>query len=369
MRTRWWLYLLLSLCLVSDAAQAQMLPPCPQRDSVVELPRSNINVACLEEVIQASEGLPFAFTALAAADDGRLYAARPLTGEILALTDGNGDGLPEQPETVLDGLQRPSALAYAEGALYIVDATRVLRLRADDLEIIIDDLPDRSALWSGGILVHAGRLIVGVGGACFYPNEACPVDESSGQVLSFDLNGGDRRVLARGFRQPQAIGVYDGDLWVGDGASPDTDVPFSDALYRVNTEQSSPAIRLATHSTPLSLFSYEGAAFPELQGQLLLLLGGARRTATIRGPEIIALTPLPGGNWQALTLVPHDAVTAPGDPVVFDPRVGYSNPPAARLNQRAAGFWPHHLYAMTVSPEGWLYVSVSDGRIMALRPR
>lgn len=373
MKTGWWLFFLLSLWLASDGAQAQMLPPCPQRDSLVELPRSNINLICLEEVIQETEGLPFAFTGLAAADDGTLYAARPLTGEIIALRDGDGDGLPEQPEIVLDGLQRPSALTYAESALYIVDETRVLRLQAGILETIVDDLPYESALWPGGILLHADRLIVGVGAACFHANETCPADDRGGQLISYDLNGGDRQVLARGFRQPQAIGVYDGELWVGDVAPPGTEALFADALYRVepgtNAEDHLPTIRLVTQSTPMSLLTYNGAAFPELQGQLLLLLGGARRTATIRGPEIIALSPLPDGNWQALTLVPHDAVTAPGDPLVFDPEAGYSNPPAARLNQRDAGFWPHHLYAMTVSREGWLYVSVSDGRIMALRPR
>ncbi|HLV37403.1 MAG TPA: hypothetical protein VKY59_19950, partial [Spirillospora sp.] len=72
---------------------AQELPPCAQRPTFRDPPWIDGLRYCLENVIHEPEAGELGFTALAAAPDGTLYAARPLHGQVLAITDTNGDGL------------------------------------------------------------------------------------------------------------------------------------------------------------------------------------------------------------------------------------------------------------------------------------
>ncbi len=83
----------------------------------------------MEEVINDPTLGELAFTALAAAPDGTLYAARPLAGEVWALADTNGDFLPDTPHLVADGLTLPNGLDYHDGALYISGGSHVYRLQ------------------------------------------------------------------------------------------------------------------------------------------------------------------------------------------------------------------------------------------------
>ena len=45
------------------------------------------------------------------------------------------------------------------------------------------------------------------------------------------------------------------------------------------------------------------------------------------------------------------------------------NTPLQKLHYQASGFWPHRPLGVTVSREGWIYISVGGGQIYALRPR
>ena len=38
------------------------------------------------------------------------------------------------------------------------------------------------------------------------------------------------------------------------------------------------------------------------------------------------------------------------------------------IHYQGSGFWPHRPLDVTVSVEGWIYVSVGGGRILVLRP-
>ena len=59
--------------------RAQDLPPCGERSHVVLSPWTDSSHWCLEEVLHDDSGV-LTFTALAAGDDGTLYATRPLQG-------------------------------------------------------------------------------------------------------------------------------------------------------------------------------------------------------------------------------------------------------------------------------------------------
>src|SRR5690606_6807251 len=111
-------------------AEAQELTvPCWWRDTDLSQPWISADIPCLEEVINDPMLGELAFTALAAAPDGSLYAARPLAGEIWRLVDTNDDWLPDTPELVADGLTLPNGLVYAGDALYVSGGANLYRLR------------------------------------------------------------------------------------------------------------------------------------------------------------------------------------------------------------------------------------------------
>ncbi|MBL8155517.1 MAG: hypothetical protein JNM70_15145, partial [Anaerolineae bacterium] len=121
-----------------------------------------------------------------------------------------------------------------------------------------------------------------------------------------------------------------------------------------------PAYTFETHSRPLGIAAYMGAAFPHLAGSLLVVLGGSSNQAHLLG--------------YTLTTVQFDAAGEPvGDHVIL-PEIPTDNPAwrgldIQKIHYQASGFWPNRPLDVAVSPEGWIYVSLSAGRIWALRPR
>lgn len=389
------LTLLLSLCLALPAA-AQDLPPCTERPGVQTLPRANPAYYCLEFAMQErSSGDELSFTALAFGPGGLLYATRPLTGEVFALLDEDGDGLPEVSQRIASGLDLPNALAYdaASDALYIAGGARIDRYRpGEPLVTLVDDLPAGTGLWTGGLLVHDGWIYVGLGAPC----EACKFDDPErGAILRFDLQGQQRSVIARGLRQPLALAWFEDALWATDIARfAAMATPQLDELNRIEpgghygapycqgannapdlpgdfdcAQALPPRLTLPTQSFPAALAPYTGAAFPHLQGRLLLLLGGSFTAPDPRGSEVLAITLEEEGRATFSALLPYDDSITPGGDYAYRPARGYANGSTALLTRRGASFWPLRLLGMAVSPQGWIFLSVSDGQIFALRPR
>jgi glucose/arabinose dehydrogenase len=372
------------------AADSPALPPCDRRPHFIDPPWVSVAYYCAEEVVDDPDGGILAFSALAVGNDGTLYATRPLTGQLLALTDTNGDRLPDSPRVIASGLTLPNGLAYADGALYIVGGSNVDRLRDGQLERLVNDLPTGSGFWNGSIAFGPdARLYVSTGAAC---DHCLGSDPQRGAVLSFAADGSDRRLEAVGLRAPTDL-LFRGDtLWLVDSARDHIDSPGSryDELNRFvpgsrplnfgwpfclgaenlpdfpagtsfDCELSvPPAYTFETHSRPLGIAAYTGEAFPHLTGSLLVVLGGSSNQAHLLG--------------YTLTTVQFDPSGQPvGDHVIL-PEIPSDNPAwtgldIQKIHYQASGFWPNRPLDVAVSPEGWIYVSLSAGRIWALRPR
>ncbi|NWG15725.1 MAG: PQQ-dependent sugar dehydrogenase [Chloroflexi bacterium] len=376
------LVLLLMLALAGTVG-AQDLPPCLQRPTFVDPPQVNGVLWCLEEVIRDESAGELAFTALAAAPDGTLYAARPLYGQVLALTDGDGDGLPEAARLAAEGLTLPNGLAYYDGALYIAGGAFIYRLAGDAVEVLVDDLPSGAGFWTGGLTVGPDeRLYVATGGPCDY---CLPDDPARGAILSFGLDGGDRRIVATGLRQPGDVAFLNGALWTTDTArSGLAGVADLDELNRVTpgaffgwpycvgpdnrpdwpgdfdcAAAARPALAFPTHSTPVGLAAYTGEPFSNIAQTLLVVLNGSYNRAALAG--------------FALAVVRFDEAGDPtGYEVILPEQADKNNPPGLTLQDlqyRGSGLWPRRPLDVTVSAEGWIYLSVDGGRILALRPR
>jgi glucose/arabinose dehydrogenase len=364
-------------------SQAQDLPPCAERPTFIDPPQVNGNLWCLEQVIQDDSGGELAFTALAAAPDGTLYAARPLHGQILALNDTDGNGLPDSPHVVADGLTLPNGLVYHDGVLYVSGGSHIYRLNDDKVETLVDDLPTGTGFWTGGITVgEDGRLYVAIGAPCDWCE---PDDPTRGAILSFNLDGGDRQIVARGLRQPADVTFLNGVLWTADTARDGlADTPDLDELNRVEpgaffgwpycigqdnrrdwpsdvfncADAVPPALVFPTHSAPLGLAAYTSDTFPVIKNSLLVVLRGSYNQAALHG---FALAVVTFGNMHTPT----------GYRIIVPERVDKTDPPGRELERllyRGSGTWPHYMFDVTVSSQGWIYFSSGGGRILVLRP-
>ncbi len=342
--------------------------------------RFNVRIGfCLEVVIEDDSAGELGFTALAMGDGGTLYAARPLRGEVFALTDSTSDGLPDQPRLLLEGLDTPSALAFADGTLYVVAGTQVLAWRDGTLRVLIDDLPT-GGIWHGGLVVHDGTLYVGVSAAC----DTCD-DRTRGLVLAYDLSSGARRVFARGLREPRALGVVDGTLWAGDIApyaylgklgmdelnaleeGGDYGFPRCIGIEGDCDGTHAPRYRFPAQAQPYALLTYTGAAFPEWRGDLLVLLAGTPHTPNPLGYQLLAIR-RQGDTSAVLYAISPYHEHGFNNEEVYDGANIWLNRTAGGLAKQGYSFYPHHAYGLVQSPEGWLYLSVGGGGIYALRP-
>lgn len=374
------LLLLMSVLVFAPAlARAQELPPCGERPTTLANPWVDFDRYCAERVIDAPESGRFGFTALAFMPDGRLFATRPLTGELVSLSDGNGDGLPEQAQVVAGGMTLPNGLTYHNGALYISGGAHLYRWQDGELMTLVEDLPSGAGLWTGGVAVGPDeRLYVSTGAPC---DLCAPDDPDRGAVLSFALDGSDRQRVAGGLRAPADLTFVNDVLWTVDTASDFQTTPDMDELnivtpgadfgwpYCVGADGvmllpgradcdgvTPPAFSLPTHSTPVGLAYVESATFPALEGKLLVVLQGSNNEAYMQGYALVAVDP-------AQPDAPYTLVV-PSYPDDYRPRFSLQD-----LNVRTSGVWPQRPFDVAVSPEGWVYLSISDGRIIALRPR
>ena len=373
----------LLLTAASALADGSALPACYNRPTFRDPPWVDTERFCAELVYQSAHNEALALAALAVAPDGTLYAASPLRGEVWALRDSDGDQLPDDAQLVVSGLTLPSGLDWGGDALYITGGPNIWRLPAgaQGAKTLVTDLPLLPGQWGGDLVVGAdGELYVSLIAPC----AACdPGDAPS--ILAMAPDGSQRRVLARGLRQPTGLALRDGELWATDSA-PRARPQQGDALDELNRvtpgahfgwpwclgaqrrpalpgalaceQTQAPALSLPTGSQPLGLAHYDHDALPGLQGALLLTLHGSRHRVDLRGYALAAITfDAQGQPLPPQVILPQQ--TSAAFDSFFTVRV---------MNYRGSGFWPGRPLDVAVSPEGWLYVSMTGGRILALRP-
>ncbi|NLT16828.1 MAG: hypothetical protein GXY11_04300, partial [Clostridiales bacterium] len=288
----------------------------------------------------------------------------------------------------------PIALTVHDDSLYVLTADQVLRLdRAPDAAwdapvVLIDDLPVSTGFWPSSLAVGPdARLYLSLGAAC---NACVQTDERLGALLSYDLDGSDEQIVARGFRTAAdfAWNPETGALWIADSgrvtppdsdfqprdelnhvvpgahygfphcygvALPDDSLPAPDETFCESTV--TPRLSFPYQSNPTGLTFYEGAAFPRWQGDLIIVLNGSWNLPAPAGYAVLI-----NGFEQ-------------GQPDGTETYIAPTNEPAAPVltlseySITGRGFFPDHPYDVAVSPEGWIYVSTFEGRLYRFRPR
>lgn len=372
--------LLLTGLMFPAGAQERPELPCFWRPTSLTEPWLSADVPCMEQVAWPPELDAGAFTSLAMSPDHVLYAASPLTGEVMRFTDEDGDGLPESPEAWLSGLVRPMALAWWDDALYIYGGDTISRHTDDGLSVIVPDVPG-DAVHAGGMAIGrlAGepeaRIYIGVNAAC--PSCETGLD-TGGVILSYALGGGEPVFVANGLYRPTELTVWRGELYAVDSAPAAQNVADPSALGRdeLNLIQPGrfygfpecaagsscegsigPIYTLPYGTRPTGLAGYDGADMPALTGNLLLTLGGIDMGMDTAGYQLAALD-LETGLLRTLSPSPN----LPGDP-------RYEALSTNELNWRGVGLYPLRPLDIIVDDRGWAFIALGSGRILAFRPQ
>jgi len=378
----------LTLCLVAlfvwsgwgalTSAAAQNDPPC--RPGVRWLFRPAD--MCAEDVLTefAAQGID-SVGALDFGPDGALYFASPAQRAIMRMAP-DGEGYYGAPEVFVGDLpEAPIGLSYdAESAAWYASGDTMLwRLREGDApETLVSGLPGGAGGWLGNVRVGPDRrLYVTKGASC----EACvETDPLRATLISFTLDGGDMRVEAAGLRDAFdfAWNPADGSLVIVEGerpslpaelnvlradrsAAPDFGWPFCDAngapvagIPGVDTlrcaETIRPALTLDPESRPMGLLLYDGAAFPQYHGGLLLTLAGSWNATSIAGYELHLVRFDGSGSATSERILPFS---------------GRSTSDASLIR---SSFYPYHLTGLALDERGWIYAGVAEGRIYRFRP-
>ncbi len=377
----WQILLFVVLLSLPVHTAAQVLPPCTSRPAFIRSPVMDASVGCVELVVADEEGGELAFTALAVDDAGTLYATRPLTGEVFAITDSDDDGLPDEMRVIASGLTRPNSLIYTEGALYVAGGAHIYRIDADGtLTTLVDDVPSGNGNWTGGIAIGDGRIYVGTGAPC---HRCIPESDERGAIVSYALAGSDQQIVATGFYAPNGLLFHNGALWVVDSGRTGLNAnALVDELNIVTpgghygwpycygdsivdrtlnndfdcSQTEVPIVTFPPFSRPIALTPYRGDALPSLQDTLLVVMAGVITDVEQVGFRIVAVqVPDTGDDITTRRVIPT---------MQYEEFFGSFQ----ALNFQGNGFWPHSPLGVAVSPEGWVYVSIGGGRIIAVRP-
>lgn len=340
---------------------------------------------CAETIIEGltSQGIA-SVAGLTFGPKGTLFFARPATGEIIRL-DPDAHNFFMPPKVFASNLPEPPVgIAYDPkgDAWYVSGDTTITRLSdpdhdgvAEKHEVIVSGLPGGVGGWLGNIRIGPDRrLYVAKASSC----DACiEQDPRRAALLSFAMDGSDMRIVARGLRDSFDFdwNPANGKLYIIDDERPnmpaklnevvypgaDFGWPFCDSAGRpvegipgADEKHCASTIRpvatFAPGSHPMGVSFYQGPNFPEYQAGLLVALAGSWNTTAITGYEL-----------ELVRFGPNGDVTEVKRVLPVTPR----NTTDAALIRTS--FHPYHLAGIAISPESWIYISVSEGRIYRFR--
>jgi glucose/arabinose dehydrogenase len=232
---------------------------------------------------------------LALGDKGTLFVGTQRAGDVYAVRDPFG-----KPEVlkIASGLKMPNGVAFRDGALYVAEPQRILRMAGIEEKLgsppvpepVITDLPYKGFLHSWKYIAFGpdGKLYVPVGAPCNVCDEP-----GFGVILRMNADGSGREVFARGIRNSVGFTWHPrtGELWftdngrdmLGDDVPPcelnrapraglDFGFPYCHGgtiadpeLGKLGRcEDSVPPVQaLGPHVAPLGVKFYTGTMFPE----------------------------------------------------------------------------------------------------------
>lgn len=289
--------------------------------------------ARLTGLIQAPEGVKVQVFArdlvnprmLAVSPGGHLYATRRSVGDVVLLKDADGDGRADAVQTVASRAGMHGIAFHGDRVwLATVNDVYVADVRADGsfgpLERIIDDLPDGGQHPNRTLAIGPdGMLYISAGSTC---NACAETNPESATMLRAKPDGTSRAIFASGLRntigfdwQPgtgELWGMDHGIDWLGDEAqveelnhirqgagygwpyiygmgefNPQDNPPNGISLETWAGMSTNPELGYTAHSAPMQMAFYDGAMFPDWQGDAIVAMRGSWNRRPPSGYEVV----------------------------------------------------------------------------------
>lgn len=249
---------------------------------------------------------------------------------ITLLRDTNKDGIPDQKDTLLTGLNQPFGMLIIGNWLYVGNTDALVRYpyKAGQTKISeqpekILDLPagDHNRHWARNIITNSdsSKIYIAVGSGSNVAENGIANELLRADILEINLDGSDLKVYASGLRNPVGMGWAPGTktLWtvvnerdeLGDELVPDylTSVqeggfygwPYSyygqhidprveETQIELVKKSIVPDVRLGSHTASLGLAFYTANTFPKkYQGGVFIAQHGSWNRSVLAGYKVV----------------------------------------------------------------------------------
>ncbi len=155
---------------------------------------------------------------------GKAGAGSESANEIALLRDADGDGQAEVSETLLDGLDSPSGMAWRDGTLYVANHDAVLaypyelgatQVSGEPRKLM--DLAPGGGHWMRNLELHPEEnlLYVAVGSVSNIGDKGMEVEKGRALIWEYNLDSGTQRIFGAGLRNPNGLDFspWSGELW------------------------------------------------------------------------------------------------------------------------------------------------------------
>lgn len=315
-----------------DSMAASPLAPHAPRLTVT--PPDQIPIAALRvpqgfQLELWAHGMPGA-RAMAEGEDGTVFVGTRAIGRVYAVTDA---GSQRSTRTIAERLTEPNGLAVRDGNLYVIAINRVLRY--DGIGRRLGDVPQPTDLtsafnlptdahhgWKYAAFGPDGRLYMNIGVPC----NICEYNRDiHALIVSFNPDGSDRRIEARGIRNSVGFDFHPTtrELWATNNGRDwaGNDIP-EDSLHRIRrsgedhgfpfcvgswndpaaarrncSEFTAPAALLGPHTASLGIRFYNGTQFPAAyRGAAFIAQRGSWNREQLSGYQVVVARLDPQGN-------------------------------------------------------------------------
>lgn len=149
-------------------------------------------------------------------DKGTLYVSRPTLGDIIALTDKDGDGYYESRTTFVTGHPSVQAMQFRNGELWFATSNSVKRAKdangdgvAEETVNVIpeDQLPGGATHWWRSLLVTDDAIYTSIGDSANITDETTTDRQ---KIWKYNLDGTNKTLFVSGIRNTEELKVRPG---------------------------------------------------------------------------------------------------------------------------------------------------------------